>query len=164
MVGRKPVPLDVKLASGNPGKRPLNRNEPIAMGAIPDPPEWMSELQKSIWREGLDAAPKGQLKRVDASVFTAWVVAIATFRIASELVAKEGILIPATKGSEYFMQHPALAIQNKQAELAMRAATQLGFDPSSRSRLSVPEDDQMELTFDDEIFVGKPQLVAHDRT
>ncbi|MGC4050970.1 MAG: phage terminase small subunit P27 family [Paludibaculum sp.] len=161
MVGRKPVPLDVKLASGNPGKRPLNRNEPIALGAIPDPPEWMSELQKSIWREGLEAAPKGQLKRVDASVFTAWVVATATHRTAAELVAKDGVLIPATEGSKNLMQHPALSIQNKQAELAMRAAAQLGFDPSSRSRLSVPDEDQMELGFDDDIFSGKPQLVAN---
>lgn len=160
MVGRKPVPLDVKLASGNPGKRPLNRNEPIALGTIPDPPDWMSEQQKAIWREGLEAAPKGQLKRVDASVFTTWVVATATHRAAAELVAKEGVLVPATDGSKFMVQHPALAIQNKQAELAMRAAAQLGFDPCSRSRLSVPDDDQLELGFEDDIFGGKPQLVA----
>ncbi len=65
MRGRKPVPTYLKVIRGNPGKRPLNENEPVPDGALADPPEWMSESQKAGWNYAIENAPAGLLKKLD---------------------------------------------------------------------------------------------------
>jgi Phage terminase, small subunit len=45
----------------------------------------------------------------------------------------------------YPMQSPYLAIANRQAELMMRIASEFGFTPASRSRISAPPPDQLPL-------------------
>jgi hypothetical protein len=45
----------------------------------------------------------------------------------------------------YPMQSPYLSIANRQAELMMRIASEFGFTPASRSRISVPLPDQLPL-------------------
>ena len=42
MKGRKPVPTHLKVLRGNPGKRRLNNGEPLPIGDLVDPPEWMT--------------------------------------------------------------------------------------------------------------------------
>lgn len=160
MRGRKPIPISQKIAEGNPGKRPLNRREPVAEGALGEPPEYLTDAQKGIWREAVANAPRNVLKACDASVFAKWVVAEATWRLAAEQVAKEGALIPATEGSKNLIQHPALAVQNRQAEMVAKFAGVLGFDPTSRARLAVDNGDQLELPFDDVLFNAEPTRIA----
>lgn len=43
MSGRKPTPRAIKVARGNPGKRPLNDSEPTPSSAQPEPPLWLPE-------------------------------------------------------------------------------------------------------------------------
>jgi uncharacterized membrane protein YhaH (DUF805 family) len=42
-------------------------------------------------------------------------------------------------------QSPYLAIANRQAEIMMRIASEFGFTPASRSRISAPPKDQLPL-------------------
>ena len=46
MRGRKPTPTHIKLVSGNPGKRPINRNEPQPKARLPRCPEHLGEVAK----------------------------------------------------------------------------------------------------------------------
>jgi hypothetical protein len=39
--GRRPKPTRLKLITGNPGKRPLNRNEPNPKRIIPACPDFL---------------------------------------------------------------------------------------------------------------------------
>jgi phage terminase small subunit len=51
MRGRKPIPTALKIVRGNPGKRPLNRNEPkvnLVQGK-PLPPAWIKGSARSEW-------------------------------------------------------------------------------------------------------------------
>ena len=48
MKGRKPVPTHLRVIRGNPGKRALNGNEPLPVGDLVDPPEWMTEEYTKI--------------------------------------------------------------------------------------------------------------------
>lgn len=159
MKGRKPIPFEQKLAAGNPGHRPLNRREPVAEGNLCEPPNWMSEAQKAVWAEAIAATPKGLLRKIDAGVFGQWVVCEETFRQAAQHVAAEGVMVPATEGSKNLVQNPWLSIRNKQIALATKLAAQLGFEPASRSRISIDPEEQLGL-FDDVLFGGRPQLVA----
>lgn len=43
MTGRKATPSAIKMARGNPGKRPLNESEPTPSSARPEPPVWLPE-------------------------------------------------------------------------------------------------------------------------
>jgi phage terminase small subunit len=57
------------------------------------------------------------------------------------------------------MQSPYLAIANRQAELMMRIASEFGFTPASRSRISAPPPDQLPLLdlTEDDYEEEKPQ-------
>ena len=39
--GRKPKPTALKVLEGNPGKRPLNENEPKPERKAPECPSWL---------------------------------------------------------------------------------------------------------------------------
>jgi len=138
MRGRKPVPTYLKVLSGNPGKRALNKNEPVPEGSLADSPDWMTEGQKAGWDYAIEHAPLGLLKKLDRSVLAAWVVAEDLHRRASEQVEKFGILTKAPN-TGLPIQSPYLPVLNKQAQIILKAAEQLGFTPASRTRIQVEE-------------------------
>lgn len=136
MKGRKPKPTHLRILEGNPGKRPLNENEPLVVGDLHMAPDWLSDSQREGWTYAIANAPAGLLKRLDQSVLVVWVVAEDLHRQASQAVTKFGLLAKSpVKGDP--MQNPYLAILNRQAQLMLKAAAELGFTPSSRSRVEV---------------------------
>ena len=139
MKGRKPVPTHLKVIRGNPGKRKLNKNEPLPIGDLVDAPEWMAESQRQNWNYAVENAPKGLLKKLDRSVLVAWTVAEDLHRRSSEQVEKFGILTKAPN-TGLPMQSPYLPVVNKQAQIMLKAAELLGLTPASRSRVQVIED------------------------
>lgn len=136
MRGRKPVATRLKVLRGNPGKRAVNKNEPLPLGDLVDPPDWMTDSQKTSWNYAVENAPPGLLKKLDRSVLSAWVVAEDLHRQAAAMIEKFGILTKAPN-TGLPIQSPYLPVVNKQAQILLRAAEQLGFSPSSRSRVQV---------------------------
>jgi P27 family predicted phage terminase small subunit len=126
------------MIRGNPGKRPLNDSEPIPEGDLVDPPDWMSEGQKTGWNYAIENAPVGLLKKLDRSVLAAWVVAEDLHRRAAEMIEKFGILTKAPN-TGLPIQSPYLPVVNKQAQIMLKAAEQLGFTPAARSRIQIAE-------------------------
>ncbi|HGN0868484.1 TPA: P27 family phage terminase small subunit, partial [Providencia alcalifaciens] len=49
MAGRRPKPTNLKLVTGNPGKRKLNDKEPKPRREIPSPPEHLTDWGKIAW-------------------------------------------------------------------------------------------------------------------
>lgn len=137
MKGRKPKPSYLRVLDGNAGKRPINQDEPQPVGELEAhaPPSWLSDPQKDGWRYAMKHAPPGMLKRLDQSILTVWVVAEERHQDAATKVSQLGSLLKAKTGAAY--QNPYLAIMNKQAQIMMKAAAELGFTPSSRSRVKV---------------------------
>jgi P27 family predicted phage terminase small subunit len=139
--GRKPKPTYLKLLAGNPGKRPLNEAEPKPKGDLAEAPEWMTDAQRAIWTEAISHAPRGLLKKLDDSVFTAWVVARDFHRQATMACAERGLM---TKGEG--KQSPYLTVVNRQAVMMVKCASELGFTPVARSRVTLgevlPDDDE----------------------
>jgi P27 family predicted phage terminase small subunit len=133
MRGRKPVPTHLRMIRGNPGKRALNKNEPMPTGDLLDPPDWMSESQRIGWNYAIENTPRGLLKKLDRSVLVAWVVAEDLHRNATAMVEE---VRAAYQGAQHRSPDPVAvpAIVNKQAAIMLKAAEQLGFSPASRSR------------------------------
>lgn len=138
MRGRKPKPSYLRVLDGNAshGAKP-NGAEPQPVGDLEahPPPAWMNDAQQDGWRYAMRHAPPGLLKRLDASVLTVWVCAEAIHSDAAQKVASLGSLLKAKNGTPY--QNPYLAIMNKQAVLMLKACAEMGFTPSSRSRVKV---------------------------
>ena len=139
MRGRKPTPTHLKQLRGNPGKRALPKNEPVAQGILAEPPSWLPEHAKEGWRYALEHAPAGLLRRIDAGVLAVWVVAESLHRQATEKQDAVGGLVYKPKGSEVHLQSPYLAIINKQAMIMLKAASELGFSPVARPRITGEE-------------------------
>jgi P27 family predicted phage terminase small subunit len=62
---------------------------------------------------------------------------------AMEQIQKYGTMVKSPTG--FPIQSPYLAIANRQAEIMMRIASEFGFSPASRSRISAPPQDQLPL-------------------
>lgn len=133
--GPPPKPTHLKVIAGNPGKRPLNESEPKPQGNLADPPVWMSESQKKDWCYVIQNAPRGLLKRLDKGALTVWVVAEGIHREASQTLELEGTVVQNPSGRK--VANPLLQIVDQQAKLMLKAAGELGFTPSSRTRISV---------------------------
>lgn len=136
MRGRKPKPTYLRVLDGNAGRRPTNGDEPQPVGALEEcpPPEELSDEQKAVWRKAIANAPPGLLRKLDWGVFEQWVVHHANFLDASRRVAKSGQLIKKGEGWDW---NPYMSIMNKQSALALKCAAELGFTPSSRSRVKI---------------------------
>lgn len=107
---------------------------PMPLSEFVDPPHWLNDVQKDIWKYAVKGVPDGQLRKTDASVFTVWVVACALHAEAVQQVNRLGQLVKSpVQGVP--MQNPYLASLNKQALIMIKAAQDLGFSPRSRSRV-----------------------------
>lgn len=137
MRGRKPRPSYLRALDGTAAKAKHARpDEPQPEAELKVPPHWLTERQKDLWRCALASVPDGLLRELDSSVFTVWVVACDLHREASEKVATLGQLVRSpVQGVP--MPNPYLATVNKQAMIMLKAAAEMGFTPSSRTRVKV---------------------------
>ena len=136
MKGRKPKPTVLANLHGrtNHGrKKPVN--EPIPVGNLDDPPEWLTEDQKAGWRYAMDHAPAGLLRHIDRGILVVWVVAEGYHREAVVRQQKLGLLVK-TPNTQQAVQSPYLPIINRQGMMMMKAAAELGFSPAARPRIS----------------------------
>ena len=140
MRGRRPKPTILRLLEGNRGQRPINKNEPVPVGDLCEPPEWFNEEQTLIWSFAIAHAPHGLLKHIDRSILVAWTVAECFFAEAVQKVGEFGMLARSSSTGGP-IPNPYLVIAHKQALLMVKCAAELGFTPASRSRVAVsPED------------------------
>ena len=151
MRGRRPKPSRIKALTGNPGKRPLNGHEPRPVPAMPECPPELSPAARQEWvRLGAELSKLNLVTHLDRGALAAYCVAYGFWTDALEQIQKYGTMVKSPTG--YPMQSPFLAIANRQAEIMMRVASEFGFTPASRSRISAPPPDQLpllDLTRDD---------------
>jgi len=143
MKGRQKTPttLQILRSTATQAERLRKRQIPTP-GAIEEPPDWMTADQKLDWAYAIENAPKGLLRRIDKAVLAGWVVASDTHRKASVAMQQAQLLVKSPK-QEVPMQNPYLPIVNRQYQLMIRGASELGFSPCSRARIesgNVPAD------------------------
>lgn len=134
MAGRKPKPTALKQLEGNPGKRKLNKSEPVPAKGIPTCPEWLLSEAKIEW-ERLAAVmdQMGVLTEVDRAAFAAYCQSYARWKEAQEHIDSGGSTFETEKG--YQQQTPWVGIANTNQKLMMQAAAEFGLTPSARSRI-----------------------------
>jgi P27 family predicted phage terminase small subunit len=145
--GRKPIPNNLKVLHGNPGKRPINQKEPKP---APIAPKWPQHLDKEAKKEWKRITPEleaiGLLTRIDMAALAAYCQSYSRWVEAEKMIRKHGMLVKTPNG--YPQVSPFLVIVNKSIEQMKSFLTEFGMTPSSRSRINVEapekEKDDME--------------------
>ncbi|MFH5927141.1 hypothetical protein [Roseomonas xinghualingensis] len=112
--GRKPTATHLKVVTGNPGKRALNKDEPQAAGELGSPPPGWTADQKALWWEVVNSAPAGVLTGSDRLL-----VELAVRNLAN--VRSAGTELTAAQSAEM-----------------RRCLGEMGMTPSERARLVAP--------------------------
>ena len=146
MKGRKPKPTSLKLISMSHNIRKDSCGEPRPEGELCAPPEDLSEKQKVLWRHAIEHAPRGLLRHLDAQMLAIWVIAADMHHEAMLQVQKYGMVVKSPNQGVP-VQSPYLPIINRQAEIMLRAASELGFSPTSRSRITLTDAGKKENRF-----------------
>jgi P27 family predicted phage terminase small subunit len=146
MPGRKPKPTAIKELHGNPGKRRLNKSEPRFSG-LPVCPAWLPSPAKTEWKRIVTQLEElNMLKSTDQAALAAYCVSYARWLSAERIVNREGQTVrePVTDKTGAVVghktkRHPATIIARDERSSMLKAAALFGFDPSSRSRVQLPE-------------------------
>lgn len=153
--GRPSKPTNVKKRQGNPGRRPLNQNEPAFKGTT-TPPLHLDPIAKSEWRR---LRPRlefhDMLTPADRVAFAAYCSAYSRLVQAERFLASDaarGSLVYKTEGGA-LKPWPHVGIAERSAQQMHRFLTEFGLTPSSRSRLDITTPKKEE---DDEDFLFGP--------
>lgn len=123
--GRKPKPTALKVLEGNPGKRPLNTDEPKPKKKAPKCPSWLEPEAKKEWRRMSKTLEKiGVLTQVDGAAFAGYCQAYARWREAEEFLTKHGT-IKDNGYRQYNTAYVEIPKKNGKSEIAAAIALYL---------------------------------------
>lgn len=137
--GRRPKPTARKELAGNPGKRALNKSEPVFTPLTGvDPPEWFTEedmpLAIVMWQlTTKELCGQGILCITDLAILERWCVAYEIWRRAVKNIIAQGNSIVGAMGGR--IKNPELTAKKEQESEMNTTGSMLGLDPSSRQRL-----------------------------
>lgn len=140
MQGRPPTPTVLKLAAGNPGKRPLAQGEPDPP-YLEDltPPKRLSPAAQQAWEE---LAPKLRaaklLTQVDTLAFECLAEAAAEYWAARERLdaaVEAGQQIVRNSIGGAIIYHPAYTVRNRAFDRLLTLMREFGKTPASRTRI-----------------------------
>jgi P27 family predicted phage terminase small subunit len=135
MKGAKPVPIPLRMLRADAKKvERLRKRQIEAPGDLSEAPEWFTEDQRTMWQYAVANAPRGVLRGADKAVLAAFIVAQDIHEKASIAMQQSALLVKSPK-QELPMQNPYLPIINRQYQLMVRGAAELGFTPCSRARI-----------------------------
>jgi P27 family predicted phage terminase small subunit len=137
--GRKPVPTAQKQLHGNPGRRPLNEQEPqhaVPGAAFDTPPDVLTPHPKAVeeWQRLAPLLRRArQVTEADWSALIALCLEWARYLEATALIKVAGLVVRTPAG--YPMPNPYLAIATRALANCNRLWPELGLTPSSRARV-----------------------------
>jgi P27 family predicted phage terminase small subunit len=142
MRGRKPKPTALKIAEGNPGRRPLNKNEPVPPEGELIAPPWLEGEALRIFNE--DVVPlvlqMGVGTVADIQALARYAHHLNEWRKAAQWLEKHGSKFPVrAKEPPHtvigFQQYPEVAIYRQISKLLLAMEAEFGMTPSARTRV-----------------------------
>jgi P27 family predicted phage terminase small subunit len=151
----------LKIAAGNPGKRPLNEQEPKPEASAGEPPSWLSSDAREIWfRLAAPMTKCGLVTRVDELALARYCTLLAMWIKATEAVQK-------AKSSAYTIKNksgqivghrelPQMAELRRLGPQLTQLEREFGLTPASRTRVKAERGAAIESDPDalDRFFLG----------
>ncbi len=145
MPGPPPTPTVIKLLRGNPGRRRINRHEPMpACGeAVPEPPDFLApDARDEWWRVAPELWHLGVLTVLDVNLFGAYCQSYARWRLAEEALQRmvdrdpvmNGFIIRRKDGEA--AKNPLVKAARDAARDMIMFAGQFGIGAAARARIS----------------------------
>lgn len=140
-MGRPKKPTTLKALEGTlrADRQIENEMMPSLLLDVPKPPTYLTRPARSEWlsvcKELLDL---GMLHRVDLALLSAYCQEMGNYINANKELKDGGYVLTIDRqdGSEYSMPSPWVAIKNKSLDNALKIASQFGFTPSARTKIS----------------------------
>lgn len=134
MRGRRPKPTPLKLLHGNPGRRPINTDEPDFGALLSAPPVHLGPRAVEEWDRLRELfRDQGILTEADRPALAAFCSAYGRWVEAETQLRTSGLLVKSPSG--WPIQNPYLSIANKAWEQMHKMMAEFGFTPSGRSRI-----------------------------
>lgn len=139
MEGRHPKPTAIKQLEGNIHKERLNPNEPKPSVSIPTCPSHLSSPARREWKRIIkELANLGLITNLDRACLAAYCQAYGRWYAAEKKLNNIEKALYKTHNNNVIIS-PMLSIANRAMEQMHRLATEFGFTPSSRTRVSTIE-------------------------
>lgn len=134
MRGRKPKPTSIKRLEGNPGKRPLNHNEPLPPDDMPERPAGLTGQARKAWERLAPAMhTAGILTEIDADGLESYCRLYAHARACWREAKKTGLLVNNAGRAEISL---FIREAHKTETLLHKLRSELGLNATSRSRIN----------------------------
>ena len=145
MPGRRPKPTHLKIVSGNPGKRALNKREPKPRREIPSCPAHLSDTSKVAWGRLVEMLDRlGILTEADALALERLCDCYADILACRELIERDGrtYTTVTAQGDTLIKGNPAVA-QLRAADAQFKSyLVEFGLTPAARSKVQVVDDEE----------------------
>jgi len=132
-MGRKRKPTKLKLLHGNPGKRPLPKDEPEPTAGRPDPGDLEGEALEEWERLVVELEDMGVLTVADRGILTVAAESWAEWKAAARMVRELGHAVPTMEGG--VKSNPAVSAGNQARARYQSALQELGLTPATRSKV-----------------------------
>lgn len=134
--GRPRKPTMLKIVQGTARQDRLNQNEPVVVGDVSvTAPDYLTPDQAEEWEWFVKNCPPGMVKKLDSDTLANYVVAKCFWKQAVEGVRVFGMVITSPSG--FPMPSPYSSEVKKYSVIMLRLASELGFTPASRSKISI---------------------------
>src|ERR1700732_3971707 len=125
MAGRRPKPTALKILQGNPGKRPLNTDEPQPTGT-PTRPDHLDRVAKLEWnRISAHLTSLGLLTAVDRAALAVYCQAWSRWVKAENEIKKFGLVIKSPKDGMPVL-NPYVTIANNSLDQLRKFGVEFG--------------------------------------
>jgi P27 family predicted phage terminase small subunit len=162
MHGRKPKPVEQRVAEGNPRKHAIP--QPLLVAGRPraneldEPPDHLPPEAKEFWAVSVARLVEvGIIDRVDVPVLEQLAVQYARIRQAQRVIAQDGHYSRGAAGQ--LKRHPAIDIEANATAMFMKIAEHYALTPIARTRLGLAELHRRSLATELEEGLGVPDLV-----
>ena len=151
MTGKGPPkkPTILKVIAGNPGKKPLPKNEPKpeALDSLAVPAELKGTVARAAWKR---VAPKLRrmqvLSEADVDALMLYCRECQVYSDAEKTIRREGITMETAQGLK---KHPAVTVLHEAATHMRNLMASFGMTPSSRASVDKLEERAPGSAWDD---------------
>lgn len=147
--GRKPKPNNLKLLTGNPGKRPINVHTFSPASEIPPCPAVLKGEARKEWKRITEELHQyHMIGKVDRGLLSMLCTTWARYVEAEEMIEKaarngaSGLFVKTPNG--FPVQSPWVAVSNKAIETYKGLCAEFGLSPAARVRVA-PQTTQLAL-------------------